>query len=140
MVNARGSDYTTGSASKNVARLVVRNEEYGFENSGSDWLALNPAVGRLCGWNPVDSGLFEWSDDRGQVMVKSIWWVDGNIKHAPPHYPDQVGEGWIVTASPEAFERLSKCLGPFERQIEVTRSVRIDDRHKEVSASKRESP
>jgi hypothetical protein len=140
LVNARASDYTTRYASRNVAHLPVRNEAYGFENPGGEWLALNPTVGRPCGWSPVDSDLFEWRDERDQLMAKSIWSVDGNVDHAPPHHQDQVGEGWIVIASPQGLEKLSKCLGPFDRQIEVKPTARIDDRQKETSASKRESP
>jgi len=137
LVNACVSDYPTSYASRTLSRLLVRNEGYGFETPGADWLALNPAVGRLCGWQLSDSGLFEWHSVGGELMVKSIWWVDGNVDHAPPHHQDQVGEGWIVVASQRALESLSKCLGPFERQAEIVRSARINDRHMRTFASKR---
>ena len=105
----------------------------------SNWMGTHPAkllsarsqshAARLAyasGWHPGD-GLFEWLAPSGEVMVKSVWWIDGNLGHVPPHLHDEVGEGWLVVASLSAFEKIKTVAGAFERRLVVTRSARISD-------------
>jgi hypothetical protein len=39
-------------------------------------------------------------------MVESVWWVDGLVDESPPHFEDEVGEGWLVVASAEAVSAI----------------------------------
>jgi len=36
-------------------------------------------------------------------MVESIWWVEGLLEQSFPRYDNEVGEGWLVLARPEAL-------------------------------------
>jgi len=65
--------------------LILHHIAYGYDSHGADWLALNPDVGYLIGWKLANDGLFRWVDNEEQVMVESVWWVDGLFEQAPPH-------------------------------------------------------
>jgi hypothetical protein len=108
--------------------LVVRHVAYGYDSPGDNWLALNPVVGRQFGWHPVDEGLFRWVDQEGQVMVESVCWMDGLLDHAPPHFEDEVGEGWLVLTSRDAVDIIKGRLGSLQRTVSVRRFFRRDGR------------
>ena len=60
-------------------------------------------------------------------MVESIWWVEGLLEQSFPRYDNEVGEGWLVLARPEA---LSLIIGRFpllERVLEVERRYYSDE-------------
>lgn len=63
--------------------LVVRHLSYGFDSPGDDWIALNPVVGRRLGWKPAVDGLFRWLNEQGEMMVETVWWVDGIVEQGP---------------------------------------------------------
>jgi hypothetical protein len=125
-------DLTVGRGS--LIPALIRNVSYGFETPGENWLALNPAVGRMCGWELSGDGLFRWVGRDGKPVVESIWWVDGNLDHEPPHHSDEVGEGWVVVASQSAVETMVRQMGPLEKNMILSRSMRIKDeqRSKEI--------
>jgi len=103
---------------------VIRHDAYWYESPGVHWLALNPAVGRQCTWKLADRGLFRWTDGNDETVVESIWWVEGLIDQSPPHFEDEVGEGWLVVASPEAVSAIEARYGALKRRVKVTRSYR----------------
>ena len=41
-------------------------------------------------------------------MVESIWWTDSLVGQAPPHFDDEVGEGWLVVASQVAWDTINR--------------------------------
>jgi hypothetical protein len=120
--NLHVSEYS--SLKRPEESLAIRHDLYFYESPGEHWLALNPAVGRQCTWNLADSGLFRWADGNGETMVESIWWVDGLIDQSPPHFGNEVGEGWLVVASPEAVSAIEARYGPMKRRMKVSRSYR----------------
>lgn len=59
-------------------------------------------------------------------MVETLWWQFGGFQRMPPHNRDQVGEGWLVLASPEAIEVLTAEFGSLFQRMKVERSERRD--------------
>lgn len=101
---------------------VIRHDAYSYDSPGVHWLALNPCVGRQCGWKISNTDHFRWIDDNEGTMVESIWWVDGLVDQSPPHFEEEVGEGWLVVASAEAVSAIEASCGAMKRRIKVTRS------------------
>jgi hypothetical protein len=106
--------------------LMVRNEYRGHDSDGAQWLALNPEVGRALGWRLSQEGLFRWVDTAKETMVETLWWRDGTTEHQPPHFDDDVGEGWVVLASVGGRRALEERFGTLQRLIRLTRSARVD--------------
>ncbi|MFC1572833.1 hypothetical protein ACFL6M_04460, partial [Candidatus Eisenbacteria bacterium] len=101
---------------------AIRNSCVGLETSVGEWLAFNPALALDQGWRRSDGGLFGWEDGDGSIMVESIWWCDGYLGHRSPKV-GQVGEGWLVVASPEAFGALFGEGEALQRVERVERSM-----------------
>jgi len=101
---------------------VIRHDAYSYDSPGVHWLALNPCAGRQCGWKISNTDHFRWIDDNEGTMVESIWWVDGLVDQSPPHFEEEVGEGWLVVASAEAVSAIEASCGAMKRRIKVTRS------------------
>jgi hypothetical protein len=120
--------------------LVIRHDAYCYESPGVNWLALAPAVGRQCGWKFVDKGLFRWADDQGQIMVESIWWLDGLFDQSPPHPENEVGEGWLVVAKPEAVSAIRAARGPMKRRVNITRKYQDKTGSDQQSVRTEEDP
>jgi hypothetical protein len=102
--------------------LVVRHASYGYDTPADNWLALNPMVGHALGWTLVADGYFHWVDHEGRTMAQSVWWIDGLLAHRPPKFDDEVGEGWLVLTSPEAFRLISTEFGSLERHALIQRT------------------
>jgi hypothetical protein len=111
--------------------LIVVHSPLGYEHSGADWLALNPKIGHILGWQVDKSGLFKWTDQDGKVMVESIWWQDGFTGHHPPLLDDEVAEGWMVVASNDGFQRIKETYGTLERVVRISRELYDDGEKKE---------
>jgi hypothetical protein len=121
-VNRLVSEYPFLRASIATPSLVVRHIDYAYDSPGNNWLALNPTIGSRLGWSIAEDGLFRWVNNAGQIMVESIWWTDGLVGQAPPHFDDEVGEGWLVVASQAAWDAITAQLGTLKRMIHVKRS------------------
>ncbi|MDF5717509.1 MAG: hypothetical protein PUP93_27500 [Rhizonema sp. NSF051] len=87
---------------------------------GENWLALNPAAGRALGWTPSSNGLFRWVDSQGRVMVESVWWIDGIFNQNNSSH-DEVGEGWLVLASEEAWSQIASYYQLLKQIVLVSR-------------------
>nr|QNO43656.1 hypothetical protein MOOKMAHM_00025 [Methanosarcinales archaeon ANME-2c ERB4]QNO45114.1 hypothetical protein AGMAKMMB_00001 [Methanosarcinales archaeon ANME-2c ERB4]QNO50360.1 hypothetical protein BOLHPIDD_00001 [Methanosarcinales archaeon ANME-2c ERB4] len=106
--------------------LILHHIAYGYDSHGADWLALNPAVCYLIGWKLANDGLFRWVDNEERVMVESVWWVDGLFEQSPPHLNEEVGGGWLVVASPEAWDVIRSQFNSLKRIVKVERSFYRD--------------
>ena len=106
--------------------LILHHIAYGYDSHGADWLALNPNVGYLMRWKLANDGLFRWVDNEEQVMVESVWWVDGLFEQSPPHLNEEVGEGWLVVASPTAWAAINLQFDSLKRIVDVERSFYRD--------------
>jgi hypothetical protein len=114
---------------------VIAHFGGGYETPGDGWLALNPSLGRYLGWCPARDGLLAWERD-GEMMVETLWWNDGLVEQSMPYYrKSEVGEGWLVVASPQAVEQLVAHFESVKRVISVTREI-IDNRRDPVSETR----
>lgn len=92
-------------------QLIVWNAEQQLAGPAYRWIAIASRFAYALGWHPSETQPFEWLDDRGATMVKSIYWKDGWIWLGPPRF-ESLGEGWIVLANPEAIDSIRKtCPG-----------------------------
>jgi len=126
VVNGIISEYPHMAMDEQPLRLVLHHEPLfgAYESPGSGWLALNPALGRELGWRLDEGGFFRWVDRKGQVMVESRWWADGFVGHAPPE-ENEVGEGWLVLATPTAWDLLKKRFEKLARNTYLKREYSI---------------
>ena len=125
--NAIVTEYPSLSGTRKPHHIVVRNQTFGFNSSGSNWLALDPIVGYQCGWKVSDSGMFRWVDCDNNVMVESIWWRDGRSSvYSASEYADETSEGWLVVASESALAQIQRDYGQVVRKAIVVR--RFDER------------
>jgi hypothetical protein len=106
--NHQVSEYANLQVNPTSNNLIIRHETvYYYDSPGENWLALNPSIGRKLGWTPSTDGLFRWVDSQGKVMVESVWWIDGIFNQYNSSYKDnEVGEGWLVLASQEAWSQI----------------------------------
>ena len=104
-------------------QLVVSNNALGFETAGADWLALNPKLGYELGWKLESGGLFQWVDDLGDVVARSLWWRDGSIELYNRFTRTEVAEGWLVMISKLGFEDIKKQYSTLNRGYVVNRRI-----------------
>jgi len=81
----------------------------------------------------VKEGLFRWVDANGQMMVESFWWNDGDFLCGTGHSSEQVGEGWLVLASQDAFTHLRQQYEPLKRVLVLERRYQ-EEGHKPKKA------
>ncbi len=119
---------TVGATGGNFSSvpLALQCCAHGFDSPGAWWLALNPLVARELGWSIDPEGRFRWRDGSGEVMAESIWWVDGPVTLSPPRHGDEVGEGWLVVATPKGWDMIRGWYGQISRHARLTRSWRSD--------------
>ena len=73
------------------------------------WLAINPIVPENLGWSVDNEGLFRWLNDKGDIMVESIWWQSGRLRRFPP--ADGVrASGWMVCANNNAYKSIKELM------------------------------
>ncbi len=108
--------------------LLVRGSSMRVEIGRAEWIALNPVVGRDCGWRTHPGGLFRWIDNQGRAMVESRWWRDGRYGR-PPRHDDTRAEGWLVWASRRGADELQRRCGDLGRVQAVMRSAFTHDKH-----------
>lgn len=125
IINQVVADYV--NINPNEAPIIIRNYGSGYHSAGVDWLALNPAIGLKLGWNLSNEGLFRWVNKQGEIMVESIWWMDGLPDHSPP-IGDEVGEGWQVVGSQSAIEQIRKETASLTRVTCVLRKYTKGER------------
>lgn len=103
--------------------FIVSNLAIGFETAGTSWLALNPSVAYELGWILDSEGLFQWIDDRGNVVARSLWWRDGNLELHSRFERDEVVEGWLVLMSIQGFAEIKNRLPILNRGCVVHRRL-----------------
>jgi hypothetical protein len=86
----------------------------------------------------VKEGLFRWVDANGQTMVESLWWNDGDFLSSRRYSGEQVGEGWLVLASQDAFIHLGRQYGPLKRLLVLKRSYQEEDHEQRQASVSRE--
>lgn len=72
-------------------------------------LMLNPKMAERFGWRPAELGNEAWVDENGELMVESVYWLNGSI-YFTGRSTIEAGEGWYVVATEKGMERL-RTLG-----------------------------
>lgn len=72
--------------------------------SPAGWLAFHPQLATDLGLEPDPQDLFAWQLE-GEPAVRSVWWRSGYDRWPPYSDADEVGQGWLVAASPALIER-----------------------------------
>lgn len=98
-----------------------------------DWLAPNPAPCHALGWQLDGQGAYRWVCN-GEVMVQTLYWMDGPRKRAEVHNEDVTAEGWLVLAAPAAAEQLARCFPSIVRR-QVIRILNQDSAEEEQISS-----
>jgi len=109
--------YETINMRENAACIIIHNSLLGTDSHCCNWLALNPILAKKLGWHLSSDGLFRWLDARDNIMVESLYWIDGLIDHSPPLLGNEVGDGWLVVASSVACQQMSNHLGHINRRL-----------------------
>jgi len=82
--------------------------------SDADFLALNPRIGFMMGWQVAEEGFFRWVDATGAVMAESLWWQDGNRFLNDHAGMDAAAyQGWLVLATAEGWQRMRPKIANF---------------------------
>ncbi|MEQ0541105.1 MULTISPECIES: hypothetical protein [Klebsiella] len=102
--------------------LVIYGSGSFIDHGGVEWLALNPSIGLFLDWSVSDEGVFRWIDEKGDIMVESIYWKDGPISRQPPKRDDICSNGWLVIASDEAVKKIREVIGDAIKVNAVIRS------------------
>lgn len=125
------------------SHLIVQIADYPFQSGGDDpenvtvvwhwermsdspytqWLAFNPALANSLGWKPSAEKPFVWTNESGESMVWSVFWRDGLFDERPPHFHNEVGEGWVVVGTFKALEEIESYLGML-----LTQKIRVEQR------------
>ena len=98
--------------------IVMRDGYFSAERIKSCRVEFNPEVATCFGWKPASDGVGKWKDVKGNIMVESFYWQQGNTQYRM-RSDRESGEGWYVVASEKAMSQLSKmgelCI---HRQVE----------------------
>jgi len=107
------------------ASLIMRNALAGL-SFADGYIGLHPEAARAAGLAPDPDDPLAWRLD-GSPVVRSVWWRSG-FACWPPHYDrDEVGDGWLVVATPEAVAALLAAFPEVQVGWAVRRMVRNDD-------------
>lgn len=87
--------------------IVMYNRCFSTNNIDK-WIAINPKICQELNWILSDSENFEWRNRKGDVMVKSLFWNDGNIGNYNRLIHSESGIGWIVVASKKGYDEIKK--------------------------------
>ncbi len=90
-------------------QLLIWNSERQLVGPAYRWIAINSNFAKSLGWSPSKLRPFEWLDEKGQLMIKSVMWRDGWIGLEPP-VMESLGEGWLVLATTSAIKAIIQKL------------------------------
>jgi hypothetical protein len=91
------------------APTVVRSSDASMASPGG-WLALHPGLAGQLELEADPEAPLGWTIE-GEPGVQSVWWRSGYDRWQPYSDADEVGEGWIVLASPAVVDRLRAIGG-----------------------------
>ena len=110
-------DYPRHRVDESILSTVISHEGRWFESTNPEWLAFNPTLANELKWKVDDEKLLGWKDSDGKEMVWSIFWKDGLFQMPPPKIDQEVGEGWAVVGTLDAYaqvrDRFSDSLTQF---------------------------
>lgn len=86
------------------AEAIVGGRRIPPAASPAGWLAFHPQLATELGLEPDPQDLFAWRLG-DEPAVRSVWWRSGYDRWPPYSDADEVGQGWLVVASPAVIER-----------------------------------
>jgi hypothetical protein len=90
------------------------------------FMALSPEVGLSNNWVPAKHGLFAWNDERGNRMVESIYWQDGNFSQLDRYGRSPiVSYGWAVVMAAEATKQMARVLSRCRQYLVGERAISV---------------
>jgi len=101
--------------------LIIHNRPRFNDIKGQEWICINPKIPLKLGWHLSNEGLFRWKNNEGDIMVETIWWVDGEISMRDVHFC-KIGEGWVVLCSKAGYEKL-RSLGNIKGKYSIKRFI-----------------
>ena len=104
--------------------LIVENDGSSFHQYQSDWLAFDPRVAVSLGWTPDLGQPGRWRDTKGNVMVESVWWIDGYWGHGGLSFNDTEATGYAVIATDAGLEDILGGVGAVTREFDLHRNGR----------------
>ena len=114
--------------------LVVENIGWEFHQRGAEWLSFRPDIAAALAWTPDPNRPGRWHTARGDLAVKSVWWVDGWWGQADMGMDDTAAEGHAVILTAAGFTDASTAIGEITTHFELTRDAQ-DDRDGTVSVT-----
>ncbi len=105
--------------------IVIRDHRFDQFDLKSKWIAINPSLARYLGWKPEPTKLFAWKDAQEELMVESLYWLNGNMQFTP-RKDGEVGEGWFVIISEKALEQIKAVENSLFLQKKLVRSKSED--------------
>ena len=75
-----------------------------------NWLAINPSLARAMGLVLSEQGNFRWVDEKGNIIVESIYWRNNDNQNRSRNLHSESGHGWYVVINNEGINRM-KTIG-----------------------------
>ncbi len=104
--------------------LIIKNDGSSFQQYQSDWLAFDPRVAASLGWMRDLSQPGRWRDTKGNMMVKSVWWIDGWWGHGERSFNDTEAIGYGVIATNAGLQGILSGVGAVTRKFDLRRNGR----------------
>ena len=102
--------------------LIFKNDGSCFQQYQSDWLAFDPSVATSLGWTPDLGQPGRWCDTKGNVMVESVWWIDGFWGHSDVSFDDTEAIGYGVIATDAGLQDILGWVGAVTREFDLHRN------------------
>ncbi|PRX47316.1 hypothetical protein [Salegentibacter salegens] len=80
-------------------------------NKKRNWLAFNAELAEYMGLHLSSQGNFRWLNNKGDIVVESVYWQSGEEYNNNRNLHSDSGSGWIVVITKEGFELLKHALG-----------------------------
>ncbi|GGA95889.1 hypothetical protein [Mucilaginibacter rubeus] len=100
-------------------------------NSKDQWIAVNPHLAHDMGltYNP-SIGCFRWDDKNGNMVIESLYWMEGDSLNKNSHHHSETGQGWVVLITEEGYSEMSKILNGRKlfHHRKINRELRFNQR------------
>lgn len=74
-------------------------------------MAFNAELAEYMGLHLSSQGNFRWLNNKGDIVVESVYWQSGEEYNNNRNLHSDSGSGWIVVITKEGFELLKHALG-----------------------------
>ncbi len=76
-----------------------------------NWLAVNPMLAMDIGLTLNEKeGNFRWENDKGEIIIESVFWQLGDIGNKAGHHNSESGNGWLVLITREGIDAIINSL------------------------------